>query len=451
LASDQYLLRRLFPQLRREPLNHLQIAHAADVRRYGAVGDGVTDDTEAIQAAIDTGLDVYFPKGTYRAHTLTQSTINQVFRGEGAASSVIVKNANGALLTSTARDVQLRNMSFQGRLSDEAASTYSGDNVVFSGNNCSMINCGSYFAAGRAVKATGGQFQIKGGRSEIYHTDDATASGYDIELGVSGGASSAAIPYCMIEGIVTTHAAGGILLVDTGSCMITNCQFGKLTIQRGTGPSGVNGGITIGCRILGAVTVEASSAVFVGNQFSSASSVTFALGTSACALDQSNVFDTTFNADWTYASGCRVTNNGNANNLVIRNVSTGSDIKLKYGDDSSSTPLVITYDPANGLTTFNRHVYAANGYSFRAKGIGSGDARFYMDAGASAYLVSDVSGGDFNIHPTGTGAIRISTSSGKLGFHGVSPSTQQVLATGTGKTVDNVITLLQLLGLCKQS
>lgn len=41
------------------------------VRDHGAVGDGVTDDTEAVQAAIDSGGVTVFPPGTYSCQTLT--------------------------------------------------------------------------------------------------------------------------------------------------------------------------------------------------------------------------------------------------------------------------------------------------------------------------------------------------------------------------------------------
>lgn len=38
-----------------------------DVRNFGAIGDGMADDTEAVQRAIDAGLgEIYFSKGVYR-------------------------------------------------------------------------------------------------------------------------------------------------------------------------------------------------------------------------------------------------------------------------------------------------------------------------------------------------------------------------------------------------
>lgn len=41
------------------------MARSADVRDFGAVGDGVADDTSAVQRAIDAGGTVTFPAGTY--------------------------------------------------------------------------------------------------------------------------------------------------------------------------------------------------------------------------------------------------------------------------------------------------------------------------------------------------------------------------------------------------
>lgn len=69
--------------------------HPYSVKRYGAKGDGTTDDTTSIQAAITAAIangygEVWFPEGTYKIiTTLTVSGPGIVFRGRGKKVSVI--------------------------------------------------------------------------------------------------------------------------------------------------------------------------------------------------------------------------------------------------------------------------------------------------------------------------------------------------------------------------
>jgi hypothetical protein len=70
-------------------------SHVADVQSYGAVGDGISDDTTAIQAAITSlrtsGGQVWLPPGTYR---LTRALI--VSMGTPTTSLWIQGSGNGA-------------------------------------------------------------------------------------------------------------------------------------------------------------------------------------------------------------------------------------------------------------------------------------------------------------------------------------------------------------------
>lgn len=63
-----------------------RFSDVVNVKDFGAVGDGASDDTAAIQAAVNTGKNVYFPTGKYRTtSTITVSTRGQGLFGDGGS------------------------------------------------------------------------------------------------------------------------------------------------------------------------------------------------------------------------------------------------------------------------------------------------------------------------------------------------------------------------------
>jgi hypothetical protein len=71
----------------------------ANIQDFGAVGDGVTDDTVAIQAAIASNLNVFFPAGTYKiTDTLV---VRSSCQWSGEAGTLIFKTNIGSAINDT--------------------------------------------------------------------------------------------------------------------------------------------------------------------------------------------------------------------------------------------------------------------------------------------------------------------------------------------------------------
>lgn len=394
------------------PLGFMSTAMQNDVLS-GAL---TMDHTAAVQLAINSGRNVDLLGLSYKVNNLTQSTNGQsIVSSQGIAK--LTKRANGAVLTSSADNFRLQNIAFYG---DSSTPAFTGDGIVLNGRNPVIQNCGSRWMAGRALKATGNAVQIIG-TCDIYQTTDATASGYDIELGVIGTATL----YHEIVGIYTSQATGGVLANSCGTWGLSNSQFGKLTVLAGGAPGGTSAPRVVNNRINGAISTDAANGVFSANQFSGGT-ITFAAGSGAgTVFDLSNILE----------GGTTIVNNtGFSTAPWAERIVTGSDatsrFAVRYGGDSSLA--VVRYDPADGSFCPDSHVR--------------------LKPQKNIYMRNAANTGDFNIMGLDGSNVMTVGSSGLAGLNlqcgtgtmyiGNSAGTQLALSTGVFKPFnDNNTTL----------
>lgn len=117
----------------------------ANVKSYGATGDGVTDDTDAIQAAIATGKLVFFPQGTYMVSESLEFSSNR--QGAfGTLYSVIKGSANNiSIIKVTNARVTLRDLAIFTNQNDNIGVEVSGSNADFCYfDNVRVVGKGTY-------------------------------------------------------------------------------------------------------------------------------------------------------------------------------------------------------------------------------------------------------------------------------------------------------------------
>jgi hypothetical protein len=202
-------------------------AVAANVRLYGAVGDGTTDDSAAIQAAINTGLPVYFPAASYAvASGLSLGNSGQSLIGPKGA--ILKKTAGVDCLTVTGDNNEIRGLTFDGN------SVSGGSGLVIKGAKNYVDGVESHHHAGHGICLDGQSTTCQYNKIHACYSHDNSA------IGISQNhVCDSIISDCHSD----SNALEGIT-IDNQSyrCLITNCNIDANCKSGGVGGIGLDEG-----------------------------------------------------------------------------------------------------------------------------------------------------------------------------------------------------------------
>lgn len=130
------------------------------VRTFGAVGDGVADDTAAIQAALNSGGTIIVPTGTYRTGrvTLTQPGTRLVGMGGVLKAGTAVAGASMVLVDASAVSSVVSGLRLDAAWADQTAKLVG---IQVSAEDCVVENNVVRGAKGAGIVATVARFHMR--------------------------------------------------------------------------------------------------------------------------------------------------------------------------------------------------------------------------------------------------------------------------------------------------
>jgi hypothetical protein len=348
---------------------HDKLGESVSVKDFGAVGDGVADDTAAIQAACLTGKKVLFPRGIYLVGSTIALTSAHAGCGFVLDGATIRKGFNGDLVTVTGcADFTVTG---DGKVEGQSA-TYSGKGFVFSGIGAIYPEFGpgitiQDFADAHIEIGADAAMYLKT-YARILTPSSLGTSASELAIDIKGTDTSARqrsiygeiIGYVRLAGTISTFIKPTIVTrVEIAStCSITLCN--GFTWSNGNRPMTIDGfgTVVIGCRFSGDVTLAATmSGVFKGNiqtggtfTNNSGAIVESPLGINFGSAGSSAAPSYTFTTDpdtglWRRGSNLVDVSTGGVTTTEFQNSSIviGSNSNIKWGT-SALIPDVFSYD-----------------------------------------------------------------------------------------------------------
>ena len=330
-----------------------------NVKDFGATGDGVTDDSAAIQLALDLQGQVYIPAGTYLVNTTLRIKSNTKLYGDGIEATILVEGGAGTTLASMFTSILVNQAYFD----NDAAGNDSMhvENIAFHGQRSTAVADGSATSSNKGI---GGVYFKYASRSRIrdcYFKDG----------------------WC---GFVITGTRTGFNSQSQNSMF--DCTVYNATSWNQNGNAGVPRGILINT----AYTYMRGCSV-------NSSATCFYIGGTQIVVDACNAFN------WTYDNGfyclapelamsnCRADGNNFGNGITLA-YNTGAQLTNCYVRDCSNMGFRIHAPQRNTNLT---NCSAINcGYGFRAENT--------LDFTGSTVTAADEV---INVAPSGTSNVTV--------------------------------------------
>ncbi len=417
---------------------------SVSVLDFGADPTGVADSTTAIQnaiASLTNGGNVFLPKGTYKFSGLTFPDIGSIeLRGEGKYATVLSYTGSGTAITkanqAAAKSAYLiKGLSIvntgTGTIGIDLTACWQSkvDNNLISGFTTGIYlsrgTVGTYWnrisrneiigsTSGIVLSATGSAGQVNQNWIHNNRIYNATTVGIKIEA-----------TQCVMNTVIEND------IESTGAlARFIDCQGDKNFISRNWLDS-VNAA-NVGLYLRGTRNI-AEGNIYAG---------TFA----------TPAYDLSTNANQFYEPDRTVSFNNLTSNSFAGNVGVGT----AYLNAVPTYPLDVKATPVSGVLAKIAPDGDLNNVCILQGGNGATERTaaldFYNNTTRRWSIQKDNSAGNLIVvDAVGGGTVLSFATGSKIGFYNATPVAQQLFATGTGKTVDQLITVLQTLGLLRQT